>query len=229
MTIPKILCTKSKSAATVTQIQIFQLQYPGITFNLCTLGLNFKIPIRREILLLFGCIDCSKESMEYALNSKNQGRALVLVVGGAAESLDAHPGKHELTLMSRKGFVREALLTGAHLVPVYSFGENDVFEQAANPPGSTLRKWQEKLRKSMGTALPMVKGRGFLQYTYGFLPFRRSINTVIGAPITVEKTENPTNEQIEKLHEKYVEKLVELFEGHKQRFGVSKNVKLVLK
>ncbi|CAP39053.1 Protein CBG22471 [Caenorhabditis briggsae] len=203
--------------------------YPGITFNLCTLGLNFKIPIRREILLLFGCIDCSKESMEYILSSKNQGRALVLVVGGAAESLDAHPGKHELTLMSRKGFVREALLTGAHLVPVYSFGENDVFEQAANPPGSTLRKWQEKLRKSMGTALPMVKGRGFLQYTFGFLPFRRPINTVIGAPITVEKTENPTKEQIEKLHEQYVEKLVELFEEHKQRFGISKDVNLVLK
>ncbi|CAL2035718.1 unnamed protein product [Caenorhabditis brenneri] len=203
--------------------------YPGITFNLCTLGMNFKIPIRREILLLFGCIDCSKESIEYALGPKNKGRAIVLVIGGAAESLDAHPGRHELTLINRKGFVREALLTGAQLVPVYSFGENDVFEQAANPPGSRLRKWQEALKKSMGMSLPVVKGRGFLQYSIGWLPFRRPINTVIGAPIYVEKTENPTKEQINELHEEYVKRLTELFEEHKERFGVSKETKLTLK
>ncbi|KAF1763020.1 hypothetical protein GCK72_011285 [Caenorhabditis remanei] len=204
--------------------------YPGITFNLCTLGLNFKIPIRREILLLFGCIDCSKESIEYVLCPKtNKGRAIVLVVGGAAESLDAHPGKHELTLLSRKGFVREALLTGAQLVPVYSFGENDVFEQAANPPGSRLRKWQDTLRKSMGMSLPIVKGRGYLQYSFGFLPLRRPINTVIGAPIHVEKMENPTKERIDELHEEYVKKLTELFEKYKGQFGVKKDVKLVLK
>lgn len=51
------------------------------------------------------------------------------VSGGAEEALDAHPGYHTLTLKSRRGFIREALKTGAHLVPVYSFGENEVFEQ----------------------------------------------------------------------------------------------------
>uniref|UniRef100_A0A8R1E5Y7 Acyltransferase n=1 Tax=Caenorhabditis japonica TaxID=281687 RepID=A0A8R1E5Y7_CAEJA len=108
-------------------------KYPGLKFNLCTLGMNFSMPFRREIILLFGCIDCSKESIRYTLSGehrqKKKGNAIVLVVGGAAEALDAHPGTHELTLKSRKGFVREALITGSDLVPVYSFGENDVFGQ----------------------------------------------------------------------------------------------------
>ena len=46
--------------------------------------------------------------------------------GGAAEALDAHPGKLELTLRKRKGFVRIALQTGASLVPSLAYGENDL-------------------------------------------------------------------------------------------------------
>ena len=80
--------------------------------------------------MLYGYIDCSKESIQYALTQQGKGRAVVLVVGGADEALEAHPGKSVLTLARRQGFVREALKAGAHLIPVYSFGENDIYEQA---------------------------------------------------------------------------------------------------
>lgn len=40
------------------------------------------------------------------------GNAVIIVVGGAAESLDAHPGSTTLTLKDRKGFVKMALKTG---------------------------------------------------------------------------------------------------------------------
>ncbi|PIO65314.1 diacylglycerol acyltransferase [Teladorsagia circumcincta] len=106
-------------------------KFPGIRFSVCTLSSNFKMMIRRELLLLLGLIDVSKESIEYVLNSPETGRAVVIVVGGAEEALDAHPGHHKLVLKSRKGFVREALKTGAYLVPVYSFGENEIFKQIA--------------------------------------------------------------------------------------------------
>ncbi|CAD6198925.1 unnamed protein product [Caenorhabditis auriculariae] len=114
-------------------------KFPGIKFNICTLKMNFHFlqALRREILLAMGFIDCSKESIEYVLDGCGEkGRAVILVPGGAEEALQAHPGKHELTLKKRKGFAREALITGAHLVPVYSFGENDVFRQVPNPAGS---------------------------------------------------------------------------------------------
>lgn len=54
------------------------------------------------------------------------GSALTIVVGGAAESLSAHPGTADLTLKRRMGFIKLAIRQGADLVPVFSFGENDV-------------------------------------------------------------------------------------------------------
>jgi 2-acylglycerol O-acyltransferase 2 len=48
----------------------------------------------------------------YILNGKEKGRILTLVVGGAAESLFAHPGLNRIVLKNRKGFVRIALKTG---------------------------------------------------------------------------------------------------------------------
>ena len=41
---------------------------------------------------------------------------MIIVVGGAAESLDARPGSDTLTLKDRKGFIRMALLTGYMMI-----------------------------------------------------------------------------------------------------------------
>jgi hypothetical protein len=45
-------------------------------------------------------------------------------------------------LRRRKGFVRIALQTGASLVPVFGFGETDLFETYVPPPNSLLAKMQ---------------------------------------------------------------------------------------
>lgn len=71
-----------------------------------------------------------------------------------------------------------SLLYRAHLVPVFSFGENELFKQVANPRGSWLRTVQEKLQKIMGFALPLFHARGVFQYSFGLIPFRQPIHTV---------------------------------------------------
>lgn len=54
-----------------------------------------------------------------------------LNIGGAEEALEARPGHNVLTLRHRKGFIKVALQTGAQLVPMYSFGENNLFYQVS--------------------------------------------------------------------------------------------------
>ena len=203
-------------------------RYPNITFRLCTLVGQFALPLRREWLMLHGLIDCSKESLRYVLNGPVTGKAAVLVVGGAEEALDAHPGKYVLTLKNRKGFIRMALETGAQLIPCFGFGENDLYVQAANEQGSTVRRMQTAFKKWAGISPPLFHGRGVFNYTFGLLPFRKELNTVLGAPIPVEKTENPTTEQVDALHATYVQALTDLFETHKSKYGVTEDTHLII-
>lgn len=204
-------------------------KFPSMEIRLCTLVGQFWTPLRREWGMLHGLVDCSKESLQYLLDvDRTTNNIVVLVIGGAEEALDAHPGKHVLTLNSRKGFIRIALKTGAYLVPMYSFGENELFDQVENPKGSTMRTIQERLKQKLGFSQPLFHGRGIFNYNFGIWPYRRPINSVVGAPIPVEKTENPTKDDVDRLHAKYIAALIELFETHKTDYGVPKEAKLII-
>lgn len=64
------------------------------------------------MLSISGLCDSSKESINYILNNKGTGNAVIIVIGGAAEALEARPGNYNLTLKNRKGFVRLAIKAG---------------------------------------------------------------------------------------------------------------------
>lgn len=48
----------------------------------------------------------------------------------------------------------------------------------------------------------------------------------MGKPIEVTKNENPTQEEIDSLHVKYVDELNKLFESNKTKFGIEESVHL---
>jgi len=204
----------------------FDVKFPGIKMHLCTLASNFMVPFRREYIMACGIIDVSRESIEYVLTRPEPGNAVMIVVGGAEEALDAHPGSHVLVLGHRRGFVRLAIQRGADLVPVYSFGENNLFLQVENPEGSRLRRFQNGFKKKFGFSPPLFHGRGIFTYNLGIMPFRREINAVVGKPIRVEQIEKPTDEQIEFMHRKYIDALIALFDEHKEKYGVPADAKL---
>lgn len=140
------------------------------------------------------------------------------MVGGAQEALNARPGVYKLVLKKRKGFVKAAIQTGASLVPVFSFNEVEVFDQPNNEPGTFIRTFQETFKKFTGFIPPFFVGRGFFQYSFGFIPRRHPIQTVVGAPIQMEKNESPSNEEIDKMHAKFMVELEKLFEDHKKTY-----------
>ncbi|XP_047577291.1 2-acylglycerol O-acyltransferase 1 isoform X3 [Lutra lutra] len=161
-----------------TNYSDFEELFPGFTAYLHVLPFWFRCPLFRDYLMTSGSVSVSKKSVSHVLSKEGGGNISVIVLGGAEESLDAHPGKFTLFIRQRKGFVKIALTHGASLVPVFSFGENELFKQVNNPEGSWLRTVQEKLQKIMGFALPLFHARGIFQYNFGLMPYRKPIHTV---------------------------------------------------
>lgn len=203
-----------------TEATGFSDLYPGISPYLLMLPLWFRAPFFRDYIMSGGLIPSDKDSAAYLLRQRKGGTAVVIAVGGAPESLDARPGAYTLLLKNRKGFIKLAIENGASLVPVFSFGENELFDQVENPKGSLIRTIQEKLQKVMGVALPLFHARGVFQYSFGLIPYRKPITTVVGKPILVTENPNPSNEEVDRMHNLYKEKLCELFEEHKTRYDV---------
>jgi hypothetical protein len=109
--------------------------------------MNFLVPFFRDFLMAVGLVDANKSTIMGLLE---RGVSVLVMVGGAEESLYARPGAHDLVLSRRRGFVRCALQAGAHLVPVYTFGENELYDQVPNPEGSRLRRLQDAFKNLTG-------------------------------------------------------------------------------
>jgi len=218
-----VLCSGAFSSF-ATDAGGFSSLFPGITPRLLTLEGQFWIPGNRELVLGTGCCAATKRGME-ALMGCAGGVAAVLVVGGAPESLNSDKHRIRLVMRRRKGWIKIALRYGVSLVPTFTFGENSIYDQLSNPDGSLVRKIQDYLQNVMGFAPVMFFGRGVFQYNFGIIPHRKPMTVVVGAPITVEKTSEPSIEQIDGLQSKYIEALVSLYNEYNPVYG-DKNVVL---
>ncbi|KAJ3277200.1 2-acylglycerol O-acyltransferase 2 [Terramyces sp. JEL0728] len=179
--------------------------FSGIRLFQCTLPVNFLIPGWRDYILSIGTVGSSKAAISNALVP---GTALALFVGGAREFQHMKRGTMDLVLNSRKGFVKIALVQGASLVPVLGFGENDIFDRVDNPNFTILHK----LAKLGKMAAPLFAGR------YVVLPHKVPLVTVVGEPIHVEKNVNPTQKDIDDLHEKYCQSLQNIYDKYKDEY-----------
>ena len=222
--------------ALANQPRGFSSLFPGIERNVVTLPVNFATPFVRDYLLSFGCVTSDKQTFRKTLARNNGvGNALVVVVGGAAESMLVEPGSIQLVLEKRRGFVREAIRAGASLVPTLAFGETDLYYVLDETnEGSWVKRFQTFVKKSTGVAMPLFQGRSFLFQDFGLMPLRKPIVIVVGAPIAPPKlkegevfdpivdrnTKQAQNEHGKLLiewHEKYVKALKELYATHKDK------------
>ncbi|KAG8430570.1 hypothetical protein GDO86_020368, partial [Hymenochirus boettgeri] len=207
----------------------FSLLFPGLKPYLTTLAGNFKMPFYRDYLLAAGMCSVTHSSIDYLLSHHGHGNAVVIVVGGSSEALHCRKQSHILTLKNRKGFIKKALINGSCLVPVYSFGENEVLYQYQFADGSWKKNMQEMFQQWIGFAPCVFYGQGLFSSTSkGILPFRKPINTVVGKPIPVPKIQKPSEEQVQKYHALYIHSLTELFNTHKEHFGLQKSDSLIL-
>ncbi|EAW19394.1 diacylglycerol acyltransferase type 2A [Aspergillus fischeri NRRL 181] len=214
-------------AAFATEALGFSRLFPGITNTLLTLDSNFRIPFYREYALAMGLASVSRESCENLLSKggadgEGMGRAITIVIGGARESLDALPHSLRLVLKCRKGFIKLAIRTGADLVPVLAFGENDLYEQVRSDQHPIIHKLQMLIKRTMGFTIPLFHARGVFNYDVGLMPYRRPLNIVVGRPIQVvqQRDRDKIDETyIDGLHAKYIQELRRLWEQYKDVFA----------
>lgn len=160
----------------------------------------FYIPIIREVYLWLGAVDCSKPILK---NFLQKGYSIAIFVGGAQESQYSGIGSTKSILKNRDGIFKLALETGSNLVPVYTFGNNNMF----NSFDFDILGIFYYLKKLTGIWLP----RGY------FVPMRHNFTSVIGSPIKVDKlTINDNIDfRVKQLKDHYMLALSELFEKYK--------------
>lgn len=127
--------------------------------------------------------------------------------GGEKEQIGTVFNKNQI-MSSRKGFIRLAIEEGAHLVPVYAFGEVKLYKHSMF--GINFRKY---LVSKFGVAIPLISGE------YGLMPYRTPVTLVFGKPIQIVQNKNPTEEQVNEIHKIFYKSMEDLFNEYKGRFG----------
>lgn len=96
----------------------------------------FKIPIVCEVMEHFGAIEATEEEIKKKLLD---GTSVAVLTGGIRELHETAPGKMRLVLKKRAGWVRIAKELQIPIVPILTFGENELF-----PPLES--KWMQKVQ-----------------------------------------------------------------------------------
>ncbi|XP_044756828.1 2-acylglycerol O-acyltransferase 2-like isoform X4 [Coccinella septempunctata] len=156
----------------------FNKLFPHHTPYAHTISLFFKMPFLREVVLWLGGVPVTEKSISYIQSRPEGGNVSGITVGGAVEAYFCKPGLNKLVLRKRKGFVRIALKTGSPLVPVYCFGETDLYSQWEIEENSLLDRFRNGVKKVTGFTIVLVRGRGLFQCSFGILPQRKPVTVV---------------------------------------------------
>ncbi|KAJ2241435.1 diacylglycerol O-acyltransferase 1 [Coemansia sp. RSA 455] len=190
--------------------------FPGLVVRGVTMPATFCIPLFRDYALAMGCLSCDRNSIRRILSDRHHKlhQSLLIVVGGADESMLAHEHSADLVLLKRRGFVREAIRAGCDLVPIYNFNENSIYKLVPNHPGTLAHRFEMAIKSVCGFTVLLFYGRNFC-----FTPFKTQLTSVVGRPIRVQMNRDPSPEDITHYHTLYVEELSRIYAKYKPKYA----------
>lgn len=177
-------------------------------------------PILKDILGVFGVVDASGKTLSKRLSrSPPSGTtsSVVLYIGGMLELFFSSSKREAVFLSGRKGFIKLAMRQGADIMPIYMFGNTTVLSAITWGPLASLSR-------TLGISVTFFWGR------FG-LPVPKPVKLVYarGRPIGLPHITNPTDDDVNKWHAVYCEKLKELFDNYKGRNPDYKHKDLFIK
>lgn len=171
----------------------------------------FVTPILRHFFWWCGIRPAARADLSLLLKS---GASVVLCPGGVRECLLMERGCDVAYLSTRAGFVRLALQHGASLVPVFCFGQSEIYGWARPGPPWVPQRWLDALSRLIGFVPMLLYGRWGTPVAY-----RMPMTVVIGRPIPLPKTPQPSRELVAGYLDTFITELSALYERHKAASG----------
>lgn len=159
-----------------------------------------KFPIIKHVVGIFGSCDASSRTLIRTLKKKS----CVLYAGGIAELFLTDDKEERLYINKRKGFIKVALQSGTAIIPLYLFGNTTTLKVAKG-------KMIAKLARSLGISLTWFWG-----VMGTFVPFPKKLVVVVGKPMELPQIDSPSQEDIDKYHQQYVEEVKRIFDTYKK-------------
>jgi hypothetical protein len=201
-----IYCYHPHGQIPLCLVGIFTTQFFNNSICLVS-SILFKIPFINLFICLTKNID-SVHKKNFDLHLQN-GKNIILCPGGVDEMLVCKPYTNEIHISKKhKGFIKKAILAGIPIVPIYSFGENNLCI-------NRLKYIEKIFYKYLKINIP-----GILTNNY-FIPISSRINNVciVGSPIDIKKELIPSQENIKNIENLYYKSLYELFNDNKELYG----------
>jgi len=178
--------------------------WPGET--ICGTGADiiFKVPVMRQIMAWVGTHPASRKNITKILG---KGYHCAVIPGGIAEMFLISETEEHIFLRPRKNTVKAAIQEGAHIIPVFFFGNSKLFTIVT---GQGSDSWLARLSRRLRMSLFFFYGRHYLP-----VPYRHPLRMVTGDIVRVTKIENPTDEQVAEVHDKVIAAVQKLYDTKK--------------
>jgi hypothetical protein len=193
-------------ATTIGIHNVYRITDPGNTQTKIVVHYLFTIfPVIRDMVRYMGCISSDYGSIVDALKNNS----ITVGLGGAEEMGKVTEKTLELVIKKRKGIFKIALETGTPIVPVLTYGENEIFPETDNEFLLEMNQLFYEYTRIRLSLPNLVSVRNWANLLVKPLD---PIHTYTGRPIYVKKIDKPTNEHIRLLRKIYIKRVRELFD-----------------
>jgi len=165
----------------------------------------FMLPFIKDIIPLLNAIP----SDEFSIRDTLQKESISIILGGVDEMSRGSPKNLQLVVRKRTGIFKIALELGIPIVPVLTYGEQEVFPESDL---GILKCYNDLLYTYFRFRFPFPKINSVVNWTRLSQMPLEPIVTYTGKPVRTKKILNPSPSQIKKLRDLYIQRLQELFD-----------------